>query len=29
MRQSDDFPDNGHPGRELHKKLAEELEPYV
>ena len=29
MKQSDDFPDNGHPGRELHKKLADELEPYV
>jgi hypothetical protein len=29
MALSDDFPDNGHPGRILHKKLAEEIEPYV
>jgi len=29
MASSDDFPDNGHPGRTLHKKLAEEIEPYV
>ena len=29
MVLSDDFPDHGHPGRKLHKKLAEEIEPYV
>ena len=29
MALSDDFPDNGHPSRILHKKLAEEIEPYV
>ena len=29
MKESDDFPDNAHPGRILHEQLAKELEPYV
>ena len=29
MMRSDDFPDNAHPGRVLHKQLAKEIAPYV
>ena len=29
MKESDDFPDNAHPGRILHKQLAKEIAPYV